>query len=392
MPWLHNDLTEKAVATAFPATPAFIDSYVTPWNGQQHVNYFDAQGQIHELFYDGSNWHHTPLSQQAKDIPRASPRLPANPNAIVGYASSWNQQQHIQYIDSAGHINELYFDGGWHHTNFIDLFDRSIWLTLGWPAVQGLIAAYPTEWNSQQHIFYIGGPAASVHELYYAGGHWHPNNLASPSLNESLSWGMHGYTTPWNQQQHIVVITAAGSIDELYYTDHWISGVLGSDPHASNLQHNRAIHGHVSAWNKQQHVIYIDRTDHIEELLYVDGTSHWTQNDLTALATKTNGGVSIGVAGSPGGSSVRAVNGYVTPWNQQQHVNYVDSSGFLNELLYNGSAWSHNSLTKLAPGAADPKSLSHGIAIAGHATDWNKQQHVFYVDVSGHINELVFMD
>lgn len=391
MPWRHNDLTQSAGAEASPATKIAIDSYATPWNQQQHVNYIDAQGHIHELFYDGSApWHHNDLSMLATDLPGASPRLPANPDAIVGYASPWNQQQQIKYIDTAGHINELYFDGSWHHTNFIDLFDRSVYGKLGWPATQGLIAGYATQWDQQQHIFYYGGPAPSVlHELYFDGHHWKPNTLTIPSLNITPQ-GMHGYTTGWNQQQHIIVITVLGGLYEIYYTDRWHGSGIGSDPHASNLVHNRAIHGHVTDWNKQEHVIYIDRNNHIEELYYVDGARNWLQNDLTALATKTNG-VSVGVAGFAG-AGFGAVNGYATFWNRQQHVNYVDSSGFINELYYNGDVWTHNNLTNRAPGANDAKHLSGGAAITGCATEWNRQQHVFYIDISGHINELYYTD
>jgi hypothetical protein len=203
---------------------------------------------------------------------------------------------------------------------------------------------------------------------------------------------MHGYTTLWNQQQHIAVIDGSGSIYELYYADRWRGKQLAADPSGSNIVHNSAIHGHVTTWNEQEHIIYIDRSDHIDELYYINGAQKWAHNDLTALATKTNGGVPVGVAGSPNRTPVRGVNGYATPWNQQQHVNYVDASGFINELYYDGNAWRHYNLTVHAPGAEDAKYVSGGVAITGYATEWNKQQHVMYIDVNGHINELYYAD
>jgi hypothetical protein len=155
MPWHHNDLSHLAGAEAQGnlATKLAINGYPTPWNEQQHVNYIDAVGHIHELFFAGGAWGHHDLFTMATELEKASLRLPASPNAIAGYASSWNEQQHIKYIDTAGRINELYFDGSWHHTNFIDLFNPgSDNKFLGWPAAQGMIAAYPTPWNEQQHI------------------------------------------------------------------------------------------------------------------------------------------------------------------------------------------------------------------------------------------------
>jgi hypothetical protein len=38
-------------ATSFPAGRDALDGHVTSWNSQQHVNYVDAQGHIHELYY-----------------------------------------------------------------------------------------------------------------------------------------------------------------------------------------------------------------------------------------------------------------------------------------------------------------------------------------------------
>jgi len=298
MPWRHNDLSHLAGAEGSPATTLAINGYATPWNEQQHVNYFDAQGHVHELVFAAGVWGHNDLFTLAKDFEGASPRLPANPNAIAGYASSWNEQQHIKYIDTGGRINELYYDGSWHHTDFIDLFNPGSDKTfLGWPAAQGMIAAYPTP--GQQHIFYVG-QLSHVHELYWD-SHWHSNDLGTqiPSLTIGSPVGMHGYTTSWNQQQHIAVIDAFGSIFELYYADRWGGNHLAAGPSGSNLVHNSAIHGHVTTWNEQEHIIFIDTSDHINELYYLNGARSWGRNDLTALATKSNGGVPVGVAGSP---------------------------------------------------------------------------------------------
>lgn len=392
MPWNHNDLTERTGTEAHPAVQLALTSYTTPWNNQEHVIFVDPEGQVHELFYDGTNWIPNNLSTLASELPRASPRLPARPDVIVGYGSDWDEQQHIVYIDMAGNINRLHFDGSWHHINFADVLQPSDLTRWGLPAVQGMLTAYHTPWSQQHHIFYFGESGALIHEMYISGDQLHPNNLTPPNLATSPLGGMRGYTTPWDDQQHVVVVTPGSYIYEIYNDGEWRNNVLGTDPHASRAGHNRAIHSHLTISNRQQHVIYVDNFNHIQELVHSGEAGNWTPNDLTQLATITNGGNPVGVAGSPGGGEDRSVNSYTTLWNGQQHVNYVDSLGFINELYYDDGSWRHNNLTTLAPGAENAKSISGGIAIAGHATDWNNQQHVFYIGGDGHIHELYYSD
>jgi hypothetical protein len=48
--WRHNDLTALSGAPA--ALPGSrLDSYVTSFNNQQHVNFISADNHVHELYY-----------------------------------------------------------------------------------------------------------------------------------------------------------------------------------------------------------------------------------------------------------------------------------------------------------------------------------------------------
>jgi hypothetical protein len=251
-----------------------------------------------------------------------------------------------------------------------------------------MITSFLTPWNDQQHIFYIGENAL-LHELYLT-ERWHFTNVSSqiPALQQWPNQ-IRGYTTPWNLQEHVIVLGSAVEIAEVYFDGRWhLNWLKGGD--GINRQINSALHGHVTSWNKQQHVIFIDRNDHINELYYLDGAERWGRNDLTALATAANDGIPVGVAGASQSGGQRDITSYSTDWNGQQHVNYVDALGFINELWFDGSNWHHNNLTTLAPGAEDSQHVSGGVAIAGYVTEWNRQEHVVYIDVNGHINELYY--
>ncbi len=261
-------------------------------------------------------------------------------------------------------------------------------MRLGWPAEQGLISAYPTSWNEQQHIIYIGGPAIDVHELYFD-DRWETSDLtkrAVPSVPLQGASSLCGYT--FNDSQQIIV-NDVGKITGFSYTDHWASRELaapGLAPGQKINNGNNAVHAHVTDWNNQEHVFFVDTNSHVIELHYGDGFHDWERDDLTARATASNGGVPF----SGPGLSTQALTSHATPWNHQQHVIYVDGLGFINELLWNDDKWSHNNLTMLA-GAENAKYVSSGLALASYTTEWNKQQHVMYIDVNGHINELVFV-
>ena len=84
--------------------------------------------------------------------------------------------------------------------------------------------------------------------------------------------------------------------------------------------------------------------------LYYDGS--WHQNNLSALSYPLDGviaGAPLAVQGSP-------LDGYVTYFSNQQHVNYIDAAGHVHELYYADSAgpgdgpsgWIDNDLNEFA--------------------------------------------
>ena len=146
----------------FPREGSPLDGYSTAWNDQQHVNYIGRDGQMHELVYkDGSGWENTFLSQSAD-----APSLAAG-NSLDGYVTPWNNQQHVNYIGQDGHVHELvYKDGsGWGHTDL----SQSAHATNALPLAGSPLDGYATPWNNQQHVNYIGQDG-HVHELVYKDG------------------------------------------------------------------------------------------------------------------------------------------------------------------------------------------------------------------------------
>jgi zona occludens toxin (predicted ATPase) len=129
------------------------------------------------------------------------------------------------------------------------------------------------------------------------------------------------------------------------------------------------IHSYATTFNSQQHVNFLDSDGHVHELWY---GSEWAHNDLTVLA------------GAPSAAAGRKIVGYETTFNNQQHVNFLDSDGHVHELWF-GSEWAHNDLSSLASGSP----AASESRVMGYQTTFNAQQHVNYLDAEGHVYELL---
>jgi hypothetical protein len=140
-----------------------VDGYATEFNRQQHVNFIGSNLHVYELFHD-NQWHLNDLTQLA-----GAPVTDPASVFIDGYATEFDSQQHVNFIGTDSHVHELLYDGAWHHNDLTQL--------TGAPAAAPPqpIDGYSTEFNRQQHVNFIGNDN-HVHELYYDCS-WHHNDL-----------------------------------------------------------------------------------------------------------------------------------------------------------------------------------------------------------------------
>ncbi|RBP10584.1 hypothetical protein DFR50_11870 [Roseiarcus fermentans] len=371
-------------------------------NKQQHVNYAGSDGKVHELWFsDTGGWSHNILSDIAHGGADSQTSLPASGSAVDGFATWWNKQQHVNYIGKDGKVHELWFsdNGGWSHNVLSDAAPGANGQT-SLPVAGSPLDGYTTLWNNQQHVNYIGNDG-KVHELWFSdNGGWSHNVLsdAAPGANGQISLPvsgspLDGFETPWNKQQHVNYIGKDGKVHELWFSDNggWSHNVLSDAAHGANGETSLPVagsplDGFFTPWNSQQHVNYIGKDGKVHELWFSDNGG-WSHNVLSDAAPGANGQTSLPVAGSP-------LDGYVTPWNNQQHVNYVGRDGKVHELWFSDNGgWSHNILSDAAPGANGQTSVPlAGSPLDGFFTPWNNQQHVNYIGRDGKVHELWFSD
>jgi hypothetical protein len=356
-------ITPNRTGAPLPAEGNKLDGYCTPWDDQQHVNYVGADNNVYELYYN-RGWIFNNLTQLAGSPPAAPG------SSVAGYVTPYNYQQHVIYIGNDNNIHELMIQSGqpWISNNLTQ--------PLGAPApIPGSpLVGYVTEANKQQHIDYIGADQ-HVHELVYGNG-WAHNDLTHASGAPVVQPGsqLAGYETAYNGQQHVIFLDANLHIHELVWGGgHWahddVTQSAAGAPGAAWPAN--AIAGYVTTFNNQQHIVYLGNDNHVHELVYSNG---WVHNDLTHAA----GGPSMATGGG--------LHGYQTPYNSQQHVNYVGIDDHVHELYYNGS-WHDNDLTAIASGSPP---LAARTALTGYVTmnPNQPQQHVNFVGVDGHVHEL----
>jgi serine/threonine protein kinase, bacterial len=160
------------LATASPAPPA-VASPAPPAAGDptgyafdaEHVVYRGTDNGIHELWSEGTTWHHYPLS--------ASVGAPAAAGDPTGYWFDAEKTQHVVYrgLDD-GHIHELWWgsgSNGWHHNDLS--------ASVGAPAA-GDPKGYVFDAQRTQHVVYRGADNG-IHELWSAGPNWSHTDLSA---------------------------------------------------------------------------------------------------------------------------------------------------------------------------------------------------------------------
>jgi hypothetical protein len=384
MGWAQNDVFDLVVADGGQQPPpvgAFFVSYATTVNQQQHVIYRDAKGTLHELLFSNSKWSHNDLFQIIPGAKKGAADSRFNGYAIVNSTLEVfrSDRQYINFLDVSNNPNTFRFENGqWIQLNWPAVLVNHDPNSIDFPAQLGLIAGYS---DNLAHLCYIGTDAR-LHEIYF-GDDTIGTNIPSAGRLDPVA--MYGYATDWNDQEHVILMNRTGTVVEYVHKDSgWSPTNLTQDTETPPSGHNTALHAHLTGWNKQQHVIFVDSGGHVIEVYNQNGSGTWHPRDLVKLASQNSSNVPP--AGDPNGTTARDVTSYSTDWNNQQHVDYVDANGNVNELYFDGSAWRHNNLMQ----QANTTSRAAVTQLASHATSWNNQQHVFYLDSDNHINELVF--
>jgi|GEM_PF-360911 hypothetical protein len=163
--WNDNDLIVDTGAPA-PVAGSALDGYALG-DGTGHVNYLTADGHVHELWWSATaGWNHNDLTGAAG----APPAVAGSP--LDGYAADGGQ--HVNYLTTDGHVHELWWSAtaGWNHNDLVAAVSGSGAVSAH-PAGAGSkitgLAAQTSELGTTQHIYYIGSDGHVENLWWWAG-------------------------------------------------------------------------------------------------------------------------------------------------------------------------------------------------------------------------------
>ena len=209
--WSANDLSSSAQATvAALAGPSAFELA-----GLQQVFYRGIDSHVEELWWDVAGWHARDLTQ-----PIGGPPVHASGPTCYGFQAQLTQ--HVIYVGSGeivgGHVHELWRDshGNWHDGG-------NLTAMTGAPLADGQPNGYAFEAENTQHVHYRGVDG-HIHELRWATetNGWHYwGNLSALTGAPTAAGDPKGYVFVPQDTQHVVYQGTDGHIHELW----WASGV-----------------------------------------------------------------------------------------------------------------------------------------------------------------------
>jgi hypothetical protein len=281
------------------------------------VNYIDSSGHVHELYiHPGASWVDNDLTVLSSSATTAAPS-----SALDGYWIGSDNSQHVNYIDSNNHVHELYFHPG---ASWVDN-DLTVLSSSATTAAPGsALDGYWIGSDNSQHVNFIDG-SGHVHELYiHPGASWVDNDLSSLAINPDKQTAapgsaLDGYWIGSDNSQHVNFIDGSGHVHELYihpgasWVDNDLFG-LATNSDKKPAVPGSALDGYWIGSDNSQHVNFIERGGHVHEL-YIHPGASWVDNDLT------------GFSGGPLAASGSALDGYWDGSQNSQHVNYFNGRG-----------------------------------------------------------------
>jgi hypothetical protein len=267
----------SAIAGAPPAAPqSRLSGY--PWLAGKckQVVYLDTGGQVHELVVGGtaSKWTHTNLSVASSAPTRASGA------ELCGYDWEAGSSKQVVYFDNCGSVNELFRRLGqdWRYANLSEASKAPA------AAHDSKLSGYQWTAGNTKQVVYLDS-AGHVHELYCAvGGNWLHGPLSEMTGAQPAALGsaIVGYEWQLENCKQVVYLDAAGNVWELslVHGSKWIHANLTSLTSAPPAVSGSPLTAFQWIYGKAKQVMYLDAAGHVHQLQIVAGGG-WKHIDIS---------------------------------------------------------------------------------------------------------------
>jgi catechol 2,3-dioxygenase-like lactoylglutathione lyase family enzyme len=270
-PWQSADLTELTKAP--PPRDTALTGYVWPQGGTKQVVYVDDQGHVIELFAAGGN------SWQWVDLTDLTKAPLSGGTALSGYAWSAGRTKQVDYVDSQGHVIELFVAAG-NPWQWVDLTD----LTKAPLPDDTALSGYAWSAGGTKQVAYVDSQGHVIELFVAAGDPWQwvdLTDLTKAPLADHGSLACYDWLTGNTKQ--VVYADDRGHVMELSVAagSPWQCMDLTAIAGAPLLQQN-SLTGYGWVWGATKQVAYVDERGQVIELV-VGLNGQWRCANLTGL-------------------------------------------------------------------------------------------------------------
>ena len=341
--WYKNDLTTETEATTTVAMNSGILAFESTYDVRQHVIYRASDNAHHlwemVLLGNSRQWSQPPTDLTDLASHNGDAPVPRDGSPLVGYQTAFDEQVHVGYIPADGYPRELRY-----HTSLSPI-PKHLWLETGRPQSDWVravnLVGYVTP-NNQQHMI-MSGEDHSIYEFYLGTSdtHWDVRLVASAGLVFPGST-LNAYVT-----------TKTSPVEE------WANFIA----------------------------VASDNKPHVIAIMKGQGDTSW--GNAQVLDQPAASPCSQVSPSSP-------LAGYETTYNNQQHVDFVDTQNRVCELVKGGifPVWTPRCLTDEARdingGGPVPHVASDGSGLVGYQSTFENpdQQHVVFTTNERDVYEL----
>lgn len=267
----------SAIAGAPPAAPqSRLSGYAWLAGQCKQVVYLDSGGLVHELAVGPTlpHWAHANLSVVA------SAKAQASGTEVCGYDWEAGKSKQVVYLDSAGSVNELYceLNRGWGYANLSEAANAPA------AAHDSKLSGYQWTVGNTKQVVYLDS-AGHVHELYCAiGGGWLHGALSEMTGAPAAAPGsaIVGYEWQLANSKQVVYLDAAGNVWELsiVHGSNWMHANLTARTGAPPAASGSPLTAFPWIYGKAKQVMYLDSAEHVHQLQIVAGGG-WEHVDIS---------------------------------------------------------------------------------------------------------------
>jgi hypothetical protein len=295
-PWQSANLTELTGAPPPDARSTALAGYDWSAGGTKQAVYVDSQGHVVELFVVAGNpWQWADLTQLT-----GAPLPNASSTALAGYNWSRGGTKQVVYVDGQGHIIELFVATG-NPWQWVDLTQIT-----GAPSPSGTgLVGYDWSWEGTKQVVYVDSQGHVIELFVAAGNPWQwvdLTQLTGAPLPSGTA--LTGYDWLNGNTKQVAYVDGQGHVIELSVAvqNPW-QWVDLTDLTGAPLLYQNPLTGYSWIWGATKQVAYVDDQGQVIEL-QVGLSDQWHATNLTALLRPEGGKktTSNQVVGSPGAS------------------------------------------------------------------------------------------